>query len=84
MRAGAVPPLPVVESTSPVTNVQLVAAGAGLSIAPTTTSRHAQSLGQVKSLKVSPAIPPSPVELIFRGAVANPRVELLREALGLR
>jgi DNA-binding transcriptional LysR family regulator len=84
MRAGAVPPQPVVESTSPVTNVQLVAAGAGLSIAPTTTSRHAQSLGQVKSLKVSPAIPASPVELIFRGAVANPRVELLREALGLR
>ena len=84
MRAGAVPPLPVVESTSPVTNVQLVAAGAGLSIAPTTTSRHAQSLGQVKSLKVSPAIPPSPVELIFRGTVANPRVGLLREALGLR
>jgi hypothetical protein len=56
---------------------------AGLSIAPTTSSRQAQSLGQVKSLKVSPAIPPSPVELIYRGAVANPRVELLREALGL-
>jgi LysR family transcriptional regulator of abg operon len=83
MRAGAVPPQPVIESTSPGTNVQLVAAGAGLSIAPTTTTRHAQNLGQVKSLKVTPAIPPAPVDLIFRGAVPNLRVELLREALGL-
>ena len=84
VRAGAVAPQPVIESTSPGTNVQLVAAGAGLSIAPTPASRLAQRLGQVKPLKVSPAIPPAPVELVYRGAVANLRIELLREALGLR
>jgi LysR family transcriptional regulator of abg operon len=84
MKAGAVAPQPVIESTSPGTNVQLVAAGAGLSIAPTPASRLAQSLGQVKSLRVSPAIPPAPVELVYRGAVPNLRIELLREALGLR
>lgn len=83
MRAGAVPPLPVIESTSPVTNVQLVAAGLGLSATPASTLRHAQGLGLVKRVRVSPAIPPGPVALIYRAAVANPRVALLREALGL-
>jgi LysR family transcriptional regulator of abg operon len=85
MHAGVVPPLPVIESTSsPVTNVQLVAAGIGLCITPATTAlRHAQNMSLVKQVRVSPAIPPGPVALIYRAAVVNPRVALFREALGL-
>lgn len=84
MLAGVVPPLPVVESTSPVTNVQLVAAGIGLSIAPANTVlRHAQNMSLVKRVRVSPAIPTGPVALVYRAVVANPRVALLRDALGL-
>lgn len=82
MRAGAVPPVPVVESTSPVTNVQLVAAGLGLSAAPEATMRPAQAMGQVVKIKVSPVIATSPVALVYRQGVANPRVALLRHALG--
>jgi LysR family transcriptional regulator of abg operon len=81
MRAGLVPPQPVVESTSPVTNVQLVAAGLGLSAAPAATVRHEQALGRVQRVRVSPPMLPGPVALICRADVDNPRVALLREAL---
>lgn len=85
MRAGVVPPLPMIESTSPVTNIELVAAGAGLSIAPElAVQRHYSSAKLVKRIKVSPAIQPGPVALIYRAAVPNPRVAIFREALGLR
>lgn len=83
LQAGLVPPVPVVESTSPVTNVQLVAAGLGLSAAPAATVRHELAIGRVKRVRVSPGIVPGPVALICRAGVANPRVALLREALGL-
>jgi DNA-binding transcriptional LysR family regulator len=81
LQAGLVPPVPVVESTSPVTNVQLVAAGLGLSAAPAATVRHELAIGRVKRVRVRPAIAPGPVALICRAGVANPRVALLREAL---
>ena len=81
LQAGLVPPLPVVESTSPVTNVQLVAAGLGLSGAPAATVRHELAIGRVKRVRVSPSIAPGPVALICRAGVVNPRVALLREAL---
>jgi DNA-binding transcriptional LysR family regulator len=83
LRAGAVPPVPVVESTSPVTNVQLVAAGLGLSATPAAAARHALRMGLVKRVRVAPAIAPGPVALIYRSGVDNPRVALLREALAL-
>lgn len=81
LQAGLVPPVPVVESTSPVTNVQLVAAGLGLSAAPAATVRHELAIGRIKRVRVAPAIAPGPVALICRAGVANPRVALLREAL---
>lgn len=83
-RAGVVTPVPVIESTSPVTNVRLVAAGLGLSAVPEATVRSALSLGLVKRVRVRPAIPPGPVALVYRAAPDNPRLVLLREALGLR
>ena len=81
LQAGLVPPVPVVESTSPVTNVQLVAAGIGLSAAPAATVRHELAIGRIKRVRAAPAIAPGPVALICRAGVANPRVALLREAL---
>lgn len=81
LEAGLVPPVPVVESTSPVTNVQLVAAGLGLSAAPAATVRHELAIGRVRRVRAAPAIAPGPVALICRAGVANPRVALLREAL---
>lgn len=80
---GVLTPVPVIESTSPVTNLRLVAAGLGLSAVPATTVLSALALGEVKQLRVHPAIAQAPVALIHRAAPANPRVALLREALGL-
>lgn len=81
LRAGVTPPVPVVESTSPVTNVQLVAAGIGWSVAPATAVKHAVAIGQVAKVNVTPAIAPGPVSLIHRAGPANPRLDLLRAAL---
>ncbi|RZL88036.1 MAG: LysR family transcriptional regulator [Variovorax sp.] len=83
-REGVMAPVPVIESTSPVTNLRLVAAGLGLSAVPDATLRSAQAIGSVKRVRVHPPIPPGPVALIHRAAPGNPRLALLREALGLR
>lgn len=80
VRSGAVPPLPVVESTSPVTNVQLVAAGIGLAVVPLATLRHAGH-GLVVRVPAAPAIGPGPVGLVVRAGPENPRVDLVRQAL---
>jgi len=80
---GVAPPLPVVESTSPVTNIRLVAAGLGICAVPGASLRSAQHAGLVKPVRVAPPIPPNPVALITRGTADNPRLALLREALGL-
>lgn len=80
MRGGAMPPLPVVESTSPVTNVQLVAAGIGLGVVPLATLLHAGQ-GLVVRIPATPAIGAGPVGLIWRAGPDNPRLSLVREAL---
>jgi LysR family transcriptional regulator of abg operon len=80
MRGGAVPPVPVVESTSPVTNVQLVAAGIGLAVVPLATLLHAGK-GLVVRVPATPAIAPGPVGLISRAGPENPRLQLVRDAL---
>ena len=83
LREAVAPPEPVVESTSPVTNVQMVAAGIGLSAAPLGTARQALAAGTVKAVRASPALSTSPVALVWRADVPNPRLAVLREALGL-
>jgi DNA-binding transcriptional LysR family regulator len=84
IRAGVMPPMPIIESASPVTNVELVAAGVGLGIAPDVTLiAHAKNLNLVDQVRVSPAVPSGPVALIHRAGVSSPRVDLFREALGL-
>jgi len=81
--AGVPVPLPVVESTSPTTSVQLVAAGLGLGIVPDVALLHHGTLlaDAVRQIRVAPAPPSSTVALIFRQGPSNPRVELLKEAL---
>lgn len=83
IQAGIAPPSPVVESTSPVTTVRLVAAGLGVSAVPASTMRGELALGLIKVVRVMPAMASSTVALIYRASVANPRVEILRQALGL-
>lgn len=82
-REGVLMPVPVIESTSPVTNLRLVAAGVGISAVPTTTVRDALAFGEVKQVRAYPAIPPTPVALIHRLTSENSRLVLLRQALGL-
>ncbi|GAA4347390.1 LysR family transcriptional regulator [Variovorax defluvii] len=81
-RAGLIAPVPVIESTSPVTNLRLVAAGLGLSAVPGATLRAGDAeRAQVRRVRVHPEISPNPVALIYRAAPPNPRLALLREAL---
>ena len=82
-REGMVAPIPVIESTNPVTNLQLVAAGLGLCAAPGAVLRAAQGAGAVKQVRVQPPVPSNPVALIYRAVPRNPRVALLRQALEL-
>lgn len=84
MREGVMPPVPVVESASPVTNLRLVAAGIGLSATPADLALNAQASGQVKLIKVAPKMPSGPVALVYRAGVANLRVDLLRGILNLK
>ena len=84
MREGVLPPLPVVESTSPVTNLRLVTAGVGLSATPDSLAHLAQASGQVKLVRAVPKMQSGPVALIYRAGVENPRVDMLREILKLK
>lgn len=83
LRAGAVPPASRVESSSPLTNVRLVAAGTGLSAVPAAMARSALALNEVQRVRVQPAIGPGPVALIGLAGAPSARVQLLRQALGL-
>jgi len=83
LRAGNLAPRPVIESSNPLTNVKLVAAGLGLGVIPAPVAMEGESAGSVRRVHTSPAIPTVPVALVTRGD-ANPRAVLLREALALR
>ena len=80
-RAGLMTPEPTVESSSPVTNVQLVASGLGLGVVPVQTLQSAPAKDRVCTLRVSPALQPIPVALVLRSHHRNPRTALLREVL---
>jgi DNA-binding transcriptional LysR family regulator len=81
--SGVPVPLPAIESTSPTTSIQLVAAGLGIGIVPDVALLRngivpADSVGQIR---VVPEPPSSAVALIFRSGPVNPRVALLQKAL---
>ena len=81
LRAGARVPAPVVESTSPVTNVELVARGIGIGVGPAASADAALAQRRIVQLKVTPGIPPGPVALMWRAGPHNPRLDALRTAL---
>lgn len=82
-QASTVPPVPVIESTSPDSNIHLVAADPGISVVLEVTARRAVHARIVKRLAVSPSMPKQPVALIYRDVQGNPRVRRVRMALGL-
>ncbi|MBI5276403.1 MAG: LysR family transcriptional regulator [Burkholderiales bacterium] len=81
-REGCEPPVPRVESTSPITNQHLVAAGIGLSVVPASSVGTALKLKLVARVAASPPLAAGPVALVSRAEPANARVDLLRRALG--
>lgn len=81
VRAGVAPPAPLVESTNPVTNLQLVAAGIGWSVVPGPAARRATDQGLVVPVRVDPPLTPGPVALIWRVGAESERLDLLRAAL---
>lgn len=81
LRAGLSPPEPVIESNSPVTNVELVAAGAGWAVVPEQTARDAVAMQRVLQMRTRPALRMNPVALITRATGTPVRVQVLLEAL---
>lgn len=83
--AGVPVPLPLIESTSPTTSLQFVAAGLGVGIVPDVALLHHSALQAdlVKQIRAVPEPPSSVVALIFRDGPFNSRVALLKEALEL-
>lgn len=84
LRAGVSAPQAVVESTSPMTNIELVAQGVGLGAAPAQLVKAAVGERRVARIAVTPAIPPHPVGLMWRKGPIPPAVGALREALHRR
>lgn len=80
-RAGTPMPAPVVESSSPMTNVGLVAAGLGLCAVPTDTLNALEVPGTVVRLPVRPRLLPGSVGLYYRAHAEHPRIDALRRAL---
>lgn len=80
-QAGVMPPAPVIESTSPVTNVRLVSRGLGLAVVPMATLQALQHPGNVSCLRMAPGLPSVPVALIHRGSSDGSRVAMVRKAL---
>jgi LysR family transcriptional regulator of abg operon len=82
LQAGIIPPVPVVESDSPVTNVRLVAEGLGLAMVPGRTMREAERAGGIRRVRVCPAISPTALGIVYRqSASMHPRIMSLRCAI---
>ena len=82
-KAGVKAPVPVIESTSPFTNMQLVRAGLGISAVPRSTLAITPRYKEVKEVRIEREIEEGPVALITRADITNPRVKILREAIAL-
>ena len=80
-RAGLKTPVPVVESSNPVTNLQLVASGLGIGVIPKHNLLAAETKGLVSPVRVSPTLLPTPVAMVTRNTGRNHRTELFRQAM---
>jgi LysR family transcriptional regulator of abg operon len=82
---GLVPPRPWIESMPPVTNIELVAAGHGISAVPSSLARAARERGLISELRIEPKGRLPPVSFIFRSAEAeSPAIRALSRALEAR
>lgn len=78
LRAGVPVPAPCIVSNNPATNVQLVAAGAGLAAVPRAMAAAEQRLGRIAVLRVEMTPSRVPVALVYRAASAGePVIKLL-------
>lgn len=78
---GLPPPVPVIESQQPLTNLQMVADDVGLSVLPSLALLNQPAEEQVKILNMSPRLPSWPVALIHRRGDPAPWLPLLLDAL---
>lgn len=84
LQEGLPPPVPLIESTSPTTNIKLVEKGAGVAIVPAVSASEALKQRRVVKLDVADGLS-VPVALIRREGVAPDRLLPLQELLrGLR
>jgi LysR family transcriptional regulator, regulator of abg operon len=82
---GLVPPRPWIESMPPLTNIELVAAGHGISAVPSSLARAARGRGLISELRIEPKGRLPPVSFIFRSAEAeSPAIRALSQALEAR
>lgn len=82
LRAGAPVPRPVIESDSPATNVQLVAAGLGIAAVPRGMAEAERQVGRVLRLALHMAPTTVPSALVYRAAASgHPQVAELRRAV---
>lgn len=80
-RAGVIAPVPVIESASPFTNLQLVKGALGIGVVATSTLAVAAQAKGVSRVSIEPEILSDPVALITRMSAPNPRLTVLREAI---
>lgn len=79
---GLEPPVPVCETSSPVTNAHMVAEGVGVSNVPLVTARDAEKSGGVRQVRLASPQPNAMLGLVYRRATAShPRLIALRDAI---
>lgn len=84
IRAGLLTPVPLIEFSGPVTNLQMVAAGLGVSVVPALLLHYAERAGDVARLRVVQPLPRLPIGLAYRKIHASdPRLQLMRQAAQL-
>lgn len=82
---GLAPPRAWIESMAPLTNIELVAAGHGISAVPSSLARAARERGLIAELRVEPRGQLPPVSFVFRSAEAeSPAIRALSRALQAR
>lgn len=79
---GVVPPIPVILSQAPATNVALVASGLGIAAVPKPMTSMTMLRGAIEELRVSPRAPLPSVSLVHqRAAGQTASIRLLADAL---
>jgi len=82
MEANLIPPEPVIESDSPITNARLVARGLGIGFVPGVVMRDAQAAGAVRSVGLLKPMGRTAIGMVCHAAaLSSPRIGALRRAL---